>query len=80
MQLLRIILIVIIVYYVLKFIGRYLLPIILKSAIKKVQHDFQQQHQPAERNPGEIKVEYSPKKKSPDGELGEYIDYEEIKD
>jgi hypothetical protein len=80
MQLLRIILIIIIVYYILKLVVRYLLPVFLKYAIRKTQQNYQKQNQPPERKTGEIKVEYSPKKKSETGEVGEYIDYEEIKD
>ena len=79
MQLLRIILIIIIVYYLLKFAARYLLPLFLKYAIRKTQENIKQQQTP-ERKTGEINVEYSPKKKPGGGELGEYVDYEEIKD
>jgi hypothetical protein len=79
MQLLRIILIIIIVYYLLKFAARYLLPLFLKYAIRKTQENIKQQQAP-ERKTGEISVEYSPKKKSQIGDVGEYVDYEEIKD
>jgi hypothetical protein len=80
MQLLRIILIIIIVYYLLKFVARYLLPIFLKYAIRKTRENYQRQYQEPDRKTGEIKVDSSPKKKSDVGELGEYVDYEEIKD
>lgn len=79
MQLLRIILIIIIVYYLLKFAARYLLPLFLKYAIRKTQENIKQQQAP-ERKTGEINVEYSPKKKPQVGHIGEYVDYEEIKD
>ena len=80
MQLLRIILIIIIVYYLLKFAARYLLPLFLKYAIRKTQENIKQQHQAPERKTGEINIEYSPKKKPQVGDVGEYVDYEEIKD
>jgi hypothetical protein len=80
MQLLRVILIIIIVYYVLKFAARYLLPLLLKYSIRKTQENYYRQYQATERKNGEIKVEYTPKKKPGGGDLGEYVDYEEIKD
>ena len=80
MQLLRILLIIIIVYYFLKLVARYILPVLLKYAIRKTRENIQQPDRPPEKKAGNINVEYSPKKKSNIGEVGEYIDYEEIKD
>jgi hypothetical protein len=80
MQLIRIILIIIIVYYLLKLAARFLLPYFLKQAIRRTQENYQRQYQEPPRKQGEIKVEYSPGKKSQTGEVGEYVDYEEIND
>ncbi len=80
MQLLRILLIIILVYYILKFAARYILPLLLKYAIRKTQENHQKQYQQTERKSGEINVDYSPQKKPNIAEVGEYVDYEEIKD
>ncbi len=80
MQLLRIILIIIVVYYLLKFAARYILPLFLKYAIRKTQENYQQQYHTPYQKTGEMKVNYTPKKKTVNEEPGEYIDYEEIKD
>jgi len=83
----------IIVYYILKAILRYLLPVMFEKAVNRAQHQQQQYHQTGgqqqqyyNRTTGtsdKVKVDYvppQPKRKAsiPDSE-GDFIDYEEIK-
>jgi len=80
MQLLRIILIIIIVYYLLKLLSRYLFPLFIKYAIRKTQENIEKKYESPEGNSDEINLRHSPKKKTQIDEVGEYVDYEEIKD
>jgi hypothetical protein len=57
-----------------------LFPLILKYAIRKTQENIERQHQSHERNSDEMNVHHSQKKKNQIDEVGEYVDYEEIKD
>ncbi len=81
MGLLRTILIIIIIYYGLKFVSKYILPVILKKAVNKVQKDMNnqfEQEQKSKVDVGETSVEYAPKNESSNSNVGEYIDYEEV--
>ncbi|UOB17377.1 DUF4834 family protein [Abyssalbus ytuae] len=84
MQLLRTILIILLVYYGLKIISRFLGPVLMKYASKKMekkfndifkqQRDFQQPHKE-----GETVIDKKPESTSKSKEkVGEYIDFEEI--
>jgi bacteriorhodopsin len=78
---LRTIFVLILIYYVLKFASKYILPILLKNFIRKAQ----EQQQNAQGNPrsnakeGETIVDKAPKsKKADNNQVGEYVDFEEI--
>jgi len=81
MGLLRTILIILLVYYGLKFISKYILPIILRNAVNKAQNNMKnhfEQEPKSKVNVGETSVDYAPKNKSSNSNVGEYIDYEEV--
>ncbi len=78
MQLLRTILIILIVFYVVRFISRNVIPFLAKYFLYK--NHYQKEHQDSKRKDGDISIEYSPEKKQVSDKLGEYTDYEEIKD
>jgi len=80
MQILRTILIIIIVYYAAKLFARYVLPLLARYFIRRTQKTYQKQYQQPKKKMGEMNVEYQPEKKKELDDLGEYIDYEEIKD
>lgn len=80
MQLLRTILIIIIVYYAAKLFARYVLPLLARYFIRRSQKTYQKQYQQPKKKMGEMNVEYQPEKKKKLDDLGEYIDYEEVKD
>lgn len=71
--LLRWIAIFLLIYYGFKLISRYLAPILLKYIMKKT---FQQNQGGKEKNDKSA----SQKRESKKSKLGEYVDYEEIKD
>ncbi|MBN2173365.1 MAG: hypothetical protein JW731_04495 [Bacteroidales bacterium] len=79
MQLLRTILIIVLVYYLVKLIARYVLPLIVRYFIRKAQNDIQAREGKRKKQ-GEMNIEYSPDKKQATDKLGEYVDYEEVKD
>lgn len=72
--------IIVVLYYVLKFVGRLLFPIVVKKAVnnmqeRQTQYQRQQQYKPE----GEITIEKDrkdqPRTRSTEGE---YVDFEEI--
>ncbi|OIQ38921.1 MAG: hypothetical protein BM563_05300 [Bacteroidetes bacterium MedPE-SWsnd-G1] len=79
---LRTIFIIVIVYYGLKMIGKYMAPIILNRAAKKfeerVKNQKQQRQQP-KQNVGETVIDKNPNQsRSSNNTVGEYVDYEEV--
>ncbi len=83
MAFLKIILIIVIIYYFLKFFLRLVFPYILKYYLKKIQNNFHQNTTTYNhKKEGEISVDYFPddnKIKKHNDNIGEYVDYEEIK-
>ena len=84
MNLIRTILIIVLIYYALKMIGRFAFPLLLKKMMRNVEKKFNQQGQgsPSNQPPvkeGETVIDKTPNqaKKSND-DVGEYVDYEEV--
>ncbi|WP_024769555.1 MULTISPECIES: DUF4834 family protein [Aquimarina] len=79
---LKIILIIILVYYGLKVITRLFGPLLLRYVTKKAGEKFKQQfdqyQQPQQSAEGEVTIEKKSKQNSSNKDVGEYIDYEEI--
>ena len=70
--------------YILKFLGRFVFPILLKRYINKKQsqfnQQFNQQDSPIEKE-GKVSVKTKPKKSKTDtNDMGEYVDFEEVDD
>lgn len=80
MQLLRTILIIVIVYYIIRLFVRYVLPLFARYLLKRTQKNYEKQYQKPKRKVGDITVEHPPTKKKELDDLGEYVDYEEIKE
>ena len=86
MGLLKTIAILIIIYYVIKFFSRYIAPIFLKKVINNVEKKFkeQQQQYQQDQTAGEVGETVIAKKptqpKESNKDVGDYVDYEEIKD
>lgn len=73
----------ILIYYALRLVLRYLVPFLLARFVNRMQNrmsGFDQKDNPPQQE-GEVKVKFTPKD-SPksDPKVGEYIDFEEIKD
>lgn len=76
--LLRTILIIIAVYYIIKFLARIFAPKMMQYAAKKMQEKMQDQfREQQEFNQAQSTKEPITKKKSTE-KVGEYIDFEEI--
>mgnify|MGYP006195097373 CR=1 FL=1 len=88
MGLLRTLAIIVIVYYVIKFIGRYILPLFVGKIIDNVekkmrdqQQQFNNQEQKSTEKVGETVIAKKPSDyREGNKDVGEYVDYEEIKD
>ena len=88
MGLLRTLAIIVIVYYAIKFIGRYILPLFVRKIVDNVEkkmRDQQQQHQSQqEKSTGKVGETVIAKKpidyKEGNKNVGDYVDYEEVKD
>lgn len=85
MGFLKTIAILILVYYAFRLIMKYLLPLFLVSVVKNVEKKMQnRQGQYSNQSEGEVGETVIDKKptpqKSTNKNVGEYVDYEEIKD
>ncbi len=84
MNFIRTILIIVLIYYAFKIIGRFLFPIFLKKMMGKVEKKFNEQQRGNSTNnqhvkEGETVIDKTPNqaKKSND-DVGEYVDYEDV--
>ncbi|WP_111709259.1 DUF4834 domain-containing protein [Lutibacter citreus] len=85
MGFLRTIAILIIIYYAFKFFSRYIAPIFLKKVINNVEKKYKEQQNQYEQKPegevGETIIAKKPSQvKESNKDVGDYVDYEEIKD
>ena len=80
---LRTILILILVYYVLKWLGRLLFPVLFQKAVKNFEEKARQQQgqtgSTEHVREGETVIDRRPRaRKESNKDVGEYVDYEEI--
>jgi len=73
---LRTILIIVLVYYGIKFLFKILIPIILNRFMKRQQDKFQQaqSYNSTQKNPSKEEKKSTERKDT----LGEYVDYEDV--
>ncbi len=82
----RTIIYIIAIYYIIKFLARIFLPVLVKKAVEKAGENFQKQQQQAQgnywqktANNDEIIIDTANAKKPRETKkVGEYVDYEEI--
>ena len=80
----RTLVIILLTYLLLKYLGRILAPILLKRFTNKMQERFQRQYQNSQNPPqeeGKVTLEKnntSTKTKSDD--VGDYVDFEEVEE
>ena len=75
---------IIAIYFIVKILSRLLTPFLMKYAAKKMEQRFGQQfggYQKTEpqKKEGEISIDKMPNNKSSNKNVGEYVDYEEVK-
>ncbi|MBQ4821915.1 DUF4834 family protein [Aquimarina sp. MMG016] len=79
---LKVLLIILLVYYGLKILTRLFGPLLLKYVTKKAGEKFQQQfnqyQNPEQSAQGEVTIDKKSKQNSSNKDVGEYIDFEEI--
>lgn len=88
MGFLRTLAIIVIIYYAIKFIGRYILPLFVGKIINNVekkmrdqQQEFNNQQQKTTGKVGETVIAKKPSEyKEGNKNIGDYVDYEEVKD
>ena len=84
MNFIRTILIILLIYYALKIIGRYVFPIFLKKMMNNVEKKFNNQQfgdqgQKSSVKEGETVIDKAPNTKSnTNKDVGEYVDYEDV--
>jgi hypothetical protein len=75
---LRTIGLIVVLYFVFKFVGRLLFPVVIKKAVNNMQAR-QAADQRAQRRDGEVTVENTRQQKAEKHfDQGEYVDFEEI--
>ena len=81
--LIKVILIIMLIYYGVKILSRLFAPYLVKYVAKKAEQRFGQQfggfQKPEQqKKEGEITIDKMPKSKTSNKNVGEYVDYEEI--
>jgi hypothetical protein len=79
----RMILILILIYYGVKILSRLFAPFLIKYVAKKAEQKFggqfqQRQQQETPKKEGEVTIDKIPNAKTTNKDVGEYVDYEEI--
>ena len=76
----RTVFIILVIYYAIRLISKYIIPILFEKEINKTQERMKSQFRDQQREKkqkGEVTIEYNPKKNT-DNQKGEYIDFEEV--
>jgi hypothetical protein len=76
---LKALLLILIIFYSVRFLSRLLLPFLFKTMVKKA-HSKMRPNEPKKRE-GEVSIDKTSKqKKQSNSSVGEYVDFEEIDD
>ena len=70
-----------VISYLIKFLGRVFLPIILKRFINKSSERFKQQYDNMDtysNKEGEVTIESNKKSSDSSNDVGDYVDFEEV--
>jgi UPF0716 family protein affecting phage T7 exclusion len=67
-------------YYLIKFLARIFLPILMKKAVNKVQQNFEKKYSqnPFNQNNNQDVQQKKDENPKPTKQVGEYIDYEDV--
>lgn len=78
---LRTVFIILIIYFAIRLISKYVIPILFQKEIKNIQDKMNQQQREQQRQnkqQGDVTVQYNPNKSSKSNNQGEYVDFEEV--
>ncbi|MBJ60018.1 MAG: DUF4834 domain-containing protein [Flavobacteriales bacterium] len=76
---LKVILLILIIFYSVRFISRLLFPLLFRTMVKKASRNMRSNE--PKRREGEVSINKSSKqKKQSNTSVGEYVDFEEIDD
>ncbi|MDJ0645449.1 MAG: DUF4834 family protein [Flavobacteriaceae bacterium] len=83
MGLLRTLLIILIIYYGLKLVARFVFPLVMKRFANNVEKRFNEQQDQFRRdqqqtNVGETVIDKAPREQKSNESIGEYVDFEEV--
>ncbi len=78
--LLRTLAIILVIYYGIRIIARYVFPLFIKRTMNKMEDKFraQQEAQQPQHKVGETVIDKKPESRKKEIDDGEYIDYEEV--
>ena len=81
----RMILIILLIYFGIKILSRLFAPFLVKYVAKKAEQrfggqfgQFQKPQQETPKKAGEVSIDKVPKAKASNKDVGDYVDYEEI--
>lgn len=79
---LRTLIIIAVIYYAIRLISRYVLPLLIDKGVKNMQqkmYDQQKQTKQSSRNEGEVTIENKKQNNNIDNQKkGDYVDFEEV--
>ena len=83
MGLLRTLLIILLIYYGVKLIGRFAFPFVMKRFANKMEKRFNEQKDQVRRDQqqtkvGETVIDKTPNQQKSNQNVGEYVDFEEV--
>jgi hypothetical protein len=76
----RTLIILVIIYFAIRLIRRYVLPLLIDQGIKNMQQKMQEQQrrQQPRRPQGDVTIEYEQKNNKTNQNQGDYVDFEEV--
>ncbi len=78
---LRTLFIILVIWYGIKLVTKYVFPTILNKTMKNMQSRMEEQYRQQQRggrSEGEVTIERNPRKSTSGSNEGEYIDFEEV--
>lgn len=81
MGFIRTLFIIIVIYYGIKLVTRYVMPMLFQKTMRDMQDRMQQQMRDQQRNSrreGEVTIERNPQQQKNQSQTGEYVDFEEV--
>lgn len=77
----RTVLVILIIFYALRLITRFVFPLLFQKTIRDMQAKMQQQMRDQQRqgkSEGEVTIERKPNQNNRQSQTGDYVDFEEV--